>query len=338
MTKNETPTLKVVLTYNPGDEVVRWLKSKVSSNVEIFLIEEIIFGDLKDAKVLIGGKIPKEILNLAKNLKYVIVPWSGINIVNVDEILKYHPQIRIINSHGNALTVAEYALALLMAITKKIVESDRYLRRGDWRFRKVPSFPVVGKTITILGFGAIARKFVELIQGFRCKINVIKRDPTTFPNKYRNIVNFIGGRENLTDILPKTDYLMIMMPLTKATEGYIGRKEIELLKPTSIIVNIARGKIIDEKALYDALVQKKIAAAALDVWYIYPGKKSGKSEKNCAPSSFPFWELDNVVMSPHRAYNCLERTELHWQDVVNSLNDIAQGKTPKNIVNLTIGY
>lgn len=330
--------LKSILLYDPGEETLKWLKATLSDNVDLRLLEEVDDDFIESATVVVGGRVPRRVLEGAKRLEFLIVPWSGINIINIDEIRQFHPHIQVINSHGNALTVAEYALALLLSAAKKIVQSDRSMRRLDWSIRKEPSFPIVGRTITILGFGAIARRFVKLIQGFHCTINVIKRDPSTFPEKYRHLVHFVGGRDSLPTVLPHTDYLMVMMPLTPETEGYLGENELKMLKSSSIIVNIARGRIIEEKALYEALVNKRIAAAALDVWHVYPGSKSGKPVDHCPPASFPFWELDNVVMSPHRAHNCLDRMELHWKDVVDALNDIANGKTPRNVVDLSLGY
>ncbi len=330
--------IRTVLLYNPGDDIVEWLKAKVDSLIDLRLVDEADDAFLEDTSVVVGGKIPKRILGMSRTLKYHVVPWSGIDIINIEEIRKYHPQIQIVNSHGNALTVAEYALALLLTVGKRIVESDRALRLHDWRMRKIPSFPIVGTTLTILGFGAVAQKFIQLVQGFQCEINVIKRNPSKFPEEYKSMVDFIGGKEDLPHLLPKTDYLVVMLPLTTETKGYVGEKELNLLKETSILVNISRGKVIDEDALYRALLTRKIAGAALDVWYVYPGSKSGKSEDNCPPAKYPFWELNNVVMSPHRAYNCLNRKKMHWNDVLEALNDIARGKRPKNLVDLSLGY
>ncbi len=338
MALTQDKMLKAVLLYNPGQEILDWIKQNLDSAIDLRLLDKVDNAFLEDVTVVVGGRVPKRVLKISKNLRYLIVPWSGINIINIDEIRRYHPHIRVVNSHGNALTVAEYALALLMAAAKKIVESDHVFRNHDWRMRKVPSLPIVGKTMTILGFGAIAQRFIELIQGFHCTVNVIKRDPSTFPEKYKHLVDFVGGRGDLSSILSQTDFLVVMMPLTPETEGYLGENELKQLKESAIIVNISRGRIIDEKALYQALVQKRIAGAALDVWYIYPGPKSGKSAENCPPATHPFWELENVVMSPHRAYNCLERMKLHWGDVIDALNDVAHNKEPKNTVNLSLGY
>jgi len=144
--------------------------------------------------------------------------------------------------------------------------------------------------------------------------------------------------EALIDLLPHADVLCIALPLTAETEGLIGAAEIAKLPSSCVLVNIARGAIVDEGALYRALKEKRIAAAGIDVWYRYPD--TAASRANTPPSRFPFHELDNVVMSPHRggAFRLEELERQRMTDLAHTLNAIARDENVPHRVDIQAGY
>jgi phosphoglycerate dehydrogenase-like enzyme len=142
--------------------------------------------------------------------------------------------------------------------------------------------------------------------------------------------------DNLQALLPSAQVLLITLPLTKMTEDIIGQRELELMPSNSILVNIGRAKIVDEKALYEALKNGRIGAAGLDVWYTYPPDE--ESRLFTYPSEYPFWELENVVMSPHRAGLTDDINYLRMDHLAVLLNAAARKEEIPNKVTLSLGY
>ena len=140
----------------------------------------------------------------------------------------------------------------------------------------------------------------------------------------------------LPDLLPRAQALLVCLPLTAETRGLIGADELALLPTEALVVNVGRGSIIDEKALYLALRDRRIGAAGLDVWYNYPADQQYREATQ--PSDYPFSELDNVVMSPHRGGSVVETEQLRAQGLADMLNAAANGKPLPNRIDLDAGY
>ena len=113
--------------------------------------------------------------------------------------------------------------------------------------------------------------------------------------------------------MKESDFILISLPLTKTTSGLIGKDQIDLMKPTGILVNISRGAIIDEESLYNALTSKSILGASIDTWYVYPKDRNNPTN---VFQNFPFHELDNVILSPHRAFKVRDREITHTEDII----------------------
>jgi phosphoglycerate dehydrogenase-like enzyme len=129
---------------------------------------------------------------------------------------------------------------------------------------------------------------------------------------------------------------MICLPHTQETNGLIGQTELDLLPADAVLVNIGRGAVVDEGALFAALRDGRIHGAGLDVWYNYPADKASRS--NTPPANYPFHELDNVVMSPHRGGDSTDTNRLRVMELANLLNAAAEGKIMPNLVDLSAGY
>jgi phosphoglycerate dehydrogenase-like enzyme len=142
--------------------------------------------------------------------------------------------------------------------------------------------------------------------------------------------------EDLNDLLNSSDVVFVCLPETADTRELIGEEELDRLPAGAVLVNIARGEIVAEKALFDALSSEKLGAAGLDVWYQYPADEEGRV--NTPPSAYPFHELDNVVMSPHRAGGWVDSDQARMEHLVQLLNKAAQGEPLQNLVDLKRGY
>ena len=152
---------------------------------------------------------------------------------------------------------------------------------------------LAGKTLGLLGYGRIGRAVARRARAFDMNICAVRRDVGRSTD---DEPAFLGGPDSIGEVLRGSDYVLISMPATSETVGSIDRGRLGLMKPTAFLINVARAEIIDEDALYEALAQRSIAGAALDVWYRYPSKPG-----RAAPATRPFHELSNVLMTPHVA-------------------------------------
>jgi phosphoglycerate dehydrogenase-like enzyme len=245
-----------------------------------------------------------------------------------------YPQVAVHNLHYNAAPVAEMVLALLLSAAKFIVPLDRSLRGNDWSPRYEPSRSLLleGKTALILGYGEIGQRVARMCHGLGMRVLVIRRSGVATENGKVEI----HPAGELEAVLPQADALLITLPHTPETDGLIGQNELALLPSEAVLVNIGRGGIVDEGALYRALKDGIICAAGLDVWYNYPAEEDART--NTPPSSYPFQELDNVVMSPHRAGHSRETDRLRMEHLAELLNTAARGEDIPNKVDLDAGY
>jgi len=294
-------------------------------------------GDIPhETSILVTGHSTVEMLSVLPYLKSLIIPWAGVAPETLD-LLRGFPHISIHNLHHNALPVAEYALALLLSAANTIVPVDRALRANDWRprYTHTSSTLISGKTVLILGYGNIGKALSNLLIGFNMTI-LATRNSINSPSKEGLIQVFPANL--LHNLLPKADFLIVTLPLTPLTRGLIGKKELALLPRHAVVVNIGRGDIIDQKALYQALKKHATMAAGIDVWYNYP--KNDEDQPNTPPADYPFHDLDNIVMSPHRAGN-LNQTDievLRMTHLAELLNQAAKGTPMANRVDPEKGY
>lgn len=317
----------------PAKEALSVLEAALAPNIELSLGPD---EAQADTDVLVGGRPSRDQLEGLPDLRFVVVPYAGVPKATRTLLLNGFPQLVVCNLHHNAVAAAELALALLLAAAKTIVPADAGLRRGDWGMRYSGGSTVLleGKTVLVLGLGAIGTRVATVCNGFGMSVNAIRRRVDQ-PNPANVVVHPLSALESL---LPSVDVVVVCLPLTEETEGLIGDGELRALPSSAILINVARGEIVDEGALFAALTERRIAAAGLDVWYRYP--RSEEERRHTLPSSLPFWELDNVVMSPHRggAFRTEELERRRMEALARTLNAIARGDPVPNRVDLGAGY
>jgi phosphoglycerate dehydrogenase-like enzyme len=283
--------------------------------------------------ILVDGRPRLEHLLASPNLRALVVPWAGLPEATRDLMQEFH-HIPVHNLHHNARPVAEMAITLMLAAAKTIVPADRALRTHDWRprYRNDPSLLLAGKTALILGYGAVGRIVADLCRALGMTV-IATRCGGGWPPEGPDEVHPATA---MGELVPRADVLIICLPLTAQTEDLIGAAELALLPPGAVLVNVGRGRIVNEAALYHALRDGRLLAAGLDTWYNYPADAEARA--STPPSAFPFHELDNVVMSPHRAGHSDQTESLRMTHLARLLNAAAAGETMPNQVNLAAGY
>lgn len=287
-----------------------------------------------DTAILVAGSVNAEQLARSPHLSAVIVPFAGIPFPT-QELLRGQPQISLHNLHFNSVSTAEMALALLLGASKHVTELDRRIRRGDWRWDDAthPTDTFPGKTALILGYGAIGRKLAPVCQALGMTVIGVRRHEPAAPAEGGVALASIA---HLHELLPQADVLICLLPHTRETEGLLGEAELRLLPGHCVLVNVGRGPVIDEAALYAALAERRIRAAGLDVWWLYPPDEAARAATY--PAHLPFHELDNVVMTPHRAGWLQSFETLRVAALAELLNAAAEGREMPNRVNTELGY
>ena len=322
--------MNVHILYQPAEEDLAYLKSLLDESISLTTGELLPgFGEIQ---VLVAGRPSKAQLDQLGPIEVLIVPWTGISSETRSILLNY-PDLQVHNLHHNAGAAAELALSLLLAVAKQVIPLDQRLRNQDWRprYEKSETVYLNGKNALILGYGEIGRLIKKYLEAFRVNVRMIKRTVEGGEGD-----DLIYPPEKLNDLLPETDLLILALPHTEETNQLITHKELNLLPRNAILINISRGRIVDQEALYMALKDHQIYGAGLDVWYNYP--KTEEDRTSTPPADFPFHELDNVVMSPHRGGMVQEIELLRMAALAMLINAAARGEPIPNGVDLDLGY
>ncbi len=296
---------------------------------------------VRDANVLIGWRPTKELLEKAENLKIFINPGAGVkHLIDLFQEITKNKRVVLINGHGNSYFVAQHAVALLLALMNKIIPHHLWMKQGRWRTgdSEVASIPLRFRKIGLLGYGAINQKVHRMLSGFNVEFHILKNNWQGY--KDNNITFFKRyDPSQIREFCNEIDTLIIALPHTSLTENMISEEELRLLgegNKKGLVVNVARGNIIEEKALYNSLKNNVITGAAIDVWYIYKPSEDSKGRKY--PYNYPFHELDNIILSPHRGYSPFDDL-LRWNEVIENLKKISRNeKDFINVVDLKSEY
>ncbi len=272
---------------------------------------------------LLSDKIDAEVFDAAPKLKIVTQMAVGFDNIDIPEATKRG--IYVTNTPGVLTeTTADFAFALLIAVARRVVEADKYVRTGQWKVGWHPMMlqgrDINGATIGIMGLGRIGLAIAKRAKGFGMKVlyyDVIRR---------QDYEKEFGIEFTEMDQLFKTaDFVTVNTPLTKETTHLVDEKKLKTMKKTAIIVNNARGPIVDEKALYKALKEGWIAGAGLDVF-----------EQEPTPLTNPLLKLDNVVVAPHISSASYETRARMAEMVAENLIAFFEEKTPPNLVNTDV--
>jgi D-3-phosphoglycerate dehydrogenase len=274
---------------------------------------------LADADAVIvrsATTIDAEALAAAPRLK--VVARAGIGLDNVDVAAATKAGVMVVNApQSNVISAAEHAVALLLAVARKVPQADASLKAGEWKRSKFTGVELAGKTAGIVGLGRIGVLVAQRLSAFG--MHIVAYDPYVPAGRAAQMgVQMLP----LDDVLKEADVVTIHLPKTKETAGLIGERELALMKPTAILVNAARGGLVDEHALAQALKDGKIQGAGLDVYATEP----------CTDS--PLFAFDNVVATPHLGASTAEAQDKAGTAVAKSVTLALSGEFVPDAVNV----
>ena len=326
--------LSVHLLHPPDPDLLARLRAELDPNVRLTLGSDPAIP--ADYNILVAGRPQPELFSASPNVRALIIPWSGLPDTTRALMLDL-PHIAVHNLHHNAAPVAEMVVTLMLAAGKSVVPVDRTFRTHDWTPRYQPNLSVLleGKTGLILGYGAIGRRVARACRGLGIKVVAVRRNVSA-PSG--GAPDEIHPPDALHRLLGRADVLFVCLPHTPETDGLIGKRELALLPHSAVLVNVGRGAIVDEGALYHALRDRTLRAAGLDVWYNYPAPGDKEARSHTPPSDYPFHELENVVMSPHRAGWSIETQTQRMLHLAALLNAAARGQAMPHKVDVRAGY
>jgi D-3-phosphoglycerate dehydrogenase len=238
-------------------------------------------------------KITSEIISKAKNTKIIARVGVGLDNVDIDSAKEY--QIEVVNSPESAINaVAELVIGLMLSMARSLTLADSEMKKGNWIKKELSGIELKGKYLGIVGVGNIGRNLARIARALR--MNIIGYD--TYPIK-REFINEVGMiTTDFNTLIASSDFISCHVPATEETKHMFNEDAFSKMKPTAFIINASRGEIMDEKSLYNALITKKIAGAALDVFEKEP------------PTNRKLIELSNVICTPHIGAQTKESQDL----------------------------
>jgi phosphoglycerate dehydrogenase-like enzyme len=305
------------------------VRAQLAVPCDIIVTDEAgIVARLYGVDVLVSMAFTRAMGEAGTSLKLVQVPGAGLDRVDRSAL----PAGAVLaNAFGHETGIAEYVLGAMLALTRDLARLDAALRRGVWESQWAigtappPVWPeLAGKTVGILGYGRIGQGVARRARAFDMQVCAIRQDVRRGAS---DDVTLLGGLEMVDALLRRSDYVVVSLPATPATRGLIGETRLAAMKPTAILVNVARGEIVDEDALYRALASRTIAAAALDVWYRYP-----TAAGPAPPARQPFHELPNVLMTPHVSGWTEGMLAARAAVIAENIHRIARGEAPVHLV------
>ncbi len=282
---------------------------------------------MRGADVFIGTDFTTEMGAAADSLRAILIPAAGYDRIDPKAV---PTGCEVANAYHHEAPIAEWVMSVAVALDHELFKSDATFRSGSWEMwpgRHGSFRELLGRTFGIVGFGAIGRRVAKLATAYEMRVIASGRTESVqgemFGAEYLG-----GGAEAREAVLRQSDFVLISTPLGPATEGLIGEHELSLMKPTAYIINPARGHIIDEAALYNALKNRTIAGAAIDTWYRYPESPTDAPRA----SDHPFWELDNIIMTPHHSGATHGTGARRSQTVADNLDRLSRGEPLINVV------
>ncbi len=261
--------------------------------------------------------IDEELLEAAENLKVVGRAGNGIDNIDLDAATRRG--IMVVNTpESNTVSAAEHTIGMLLASCRNIPQANQFIKSGQWGRNQFKGNELNGKTVAIIGLGRIGGLVATRLQAFNMK--VIGYDPYISNERFKLLG--VEKKDNLEELMKEADIITVHTPKTEETVGMIGEKELEMARDGIRLVNVARGGIIDEKALYNALKKGKVASAAIDVF-----------ENEPCPDN-PLFEFENTVVTPHLGASTVEAQNKVGTSIARQVINVLEGKLAPNAVNM----
>ena len=312
---------KILVVQGLHEQGLQMLKNRTDIEFNVLMSDD--ENEILEAAKDVNGitvrtaKISSRIIEAANKLQ--VVSRHGVGYDSIDLVSLNNKKIPLtIAAHSNMISVSEQAMFFLLALSKNVFYYDDFTRKGDWTNRwDVKAWDLAQKNILVIGFGRIGSNFVKRALAF--DMNVYVYDPYVEKEKVK-----ISGAipvDNISENLQKMDAVTLHCPKNDETTDLFTKKEFNLMKKSSFIINCARGGILNEEDLYEALKNENISGAGLDVFDVEP-----------TPSSNPLFKLNNVILSPHIAGVTVESTVRMATETVQNVLDVLDDKVNQSVV------
>jgi D-3-phosphoglycerate dehydrogenase len=313
-------TKPIVLLYEPiHATALEALSQRAEVRMASSLDEAALLEQVQDVAGIIiraNGKISRRLMEAAPHLK--VVARHGVGVEAIDRQAAAERGITVVNTpEANVESVAEQCLGMMIILAKRMRLADQAIRAGDWeaRYRLIGN-ELLGKTLGLVGFGRIGRRLAAMCR-LGLSMRLLYHDVVAYPEAEAKLG---AQRVELDRLLRESDFVSLHTPLTAETRGLIGESALRSMKPTAFLINTARGQVVDQAALVQALQLGWIAGAGLDVYDPEP-----------LPADHPLLRMENIVLSPHMASHTDEAL-LRMAMVVNDVLAVIEGRQPVSAV------
>lgn len=283
--------------------------------------------EIVDAEIFTGFFLRPESFALARELRYIHVTAAGVNQLCYPAMVESDVVVTNASSVMSVPT-AEHAMALMLAIAKRFPSAVRHQQQSHWAQTEIaleqPTIQELqGATLGLVGLGSIGQELATRARPFGMRLIAVKRDASTGHEWADRVL----PPDGLHEMLAAADYVVLAAPQTDATRKMMGAPEFAAMKPTAYLINVARGALVDEAALYEALNGKRIAGAACDVF-----------EEEPLPPESPLWTAPNLLITPHLAATTAKLWERHAQLMEDNVSRYLEGRPLRNVVDKRSGY
>jgi len=310
--------MKILVSDNVASQGVDLLKEHFEVDVKTNLTEEQLVDIIKDYDGLVVRSATKVTKKIIDNSNLKVIGRAGVGVDNIDVDAATAKGILVVNApEGNTIAASEHTVALMLALARKIPDAVMSLKNKKWERKKFVGMELHGKTLGIVGLGRIGKEVAKKAVGLGMKI--LAYDPYILKQWAENMNITLADIET---IIKDSDIITFHVPLTNNTKHMIGEKQLAMMKDGVLLINCARGGIIDEQALYNALKTGKVAGCALDVF------------ENEPPLENPLLELPNVIATPHLGASTAEAQVCVAIDVAKDIIRALKGEMVKNPVNM----
>jgi phosphoglycerate dehydrogenase-like enzyme len=278
---------------------------------------------LDDIEIAVAS-FPRDLFTKARRLRWYQQWGAGADwLMRAPEIAKL--DFILTNASGvHAVPISEHILAFMLTFARSFHHSMRAQERCEWlRLSRQEIFELAGKTLLLIGVGAIGERTAQISSALGMRVLGVRRDPSVSALG----VEAMFGVDRLLDLLPQADFVVLTVPLTQETKGMIGERELRAMKPTAYIINIGRGGTIQEKVLIQALQEGWIAGAGLDVFETEP-----------LPADSPLWKLENTIITAHYSGRTPYYQERGMAIFLDNLRRYRAGEPLRNLVDKKLGY
>lgn len=305
--------MKLLIASSIDDDAIEILKQRHDVICAFDASQEQLETLVVDREVLIfrsGVQINAHVMSRAPHLKLLVRAGSGLDNIDMDYVREHRLQLVRVPGPG-AQAVAEMTFALMLALARKVLPADRQWRQGHWVKRQMKGYTVSGKVLGVVGAGNIGSRVGQLGAAWGMKVLGCVEIPTE--QKARELAEVGVRLVDIQQVLEEADYLTLHVPLKDTTRNLIDAEALSYVKPTAFLINLARGGVVDEAALYEALVEGRLRGAALDV-------HAREGEGNISP----FAGMDNVILTPHIGASSYDAQREIGEIVIRTVNGFAE--------------